>query len=85
MKIYFQAIVDKIRSHCNNIIWVPGLAYQSSYAGYATHRIEGENIGFAVHCYPGWYGSDAEQDSGEEIGSSTGEDTKLFSVDGMRR
>lgn len=51
MKIYFQAIVDKIRSHCNNIIWVPGLAYQSSYAGYATHRIEGENIGFAVLCY----------------------------------
>lgn len=78
MKIYFQAIVDKIRSHCNNIIWVPGLAYQSSYAGYATHRIEGENIGFAVHCYPGWYGSDAEQDSGEGIGSSTGGGYEAF-------
>ncbi|EKU91276.1 cellulase family glycosylhydrolase [Bacteroides oleiciplenus] len=77
-KIYFQAIVDKIRSHCNNIIWVPGLAYQSSYAGYATHRIEGENIGFAVHCYPGWYGSDAEQDSGEGIGSSTGGGYEAF-------
>ena len=60
-KIYFQSIVDKIRSHCRNIIWVPGLAYQSQYAGYATHRIEGDNIGFAVHCYPGWYGSDAEK------------------------
>lgn len=71
-KLYFQAIVDKIRTHCNNIIWVPGLAYQSSYAGYATHRIEGNNIGFAVHCYPGWFGSDAEQDSGEGIGTSTG-------------
>ena len=71
-KIYFQSIVDKIRSHCRNIIWVPGLAYQSQYAGYATHRIEGDNIGFAVHCYPGWYGSDAEKDSGEGIGSSTG-------------
>ena len=25
-----------------------------------------------MHCYPGWYGSDAEKDSGEGIGSSTG-------------
>lgn len=72
LKLYFQALVDKIRANCRNIIWVPGLSYQSSYAGYATHRIEGENIGFAVHCYPGWYGSDAEEDSGEGIGSSTG-------------
>lgn len=72
-KNYFQTIVDKIRgNNSNNIIWVPGLAYQSSYAGYATHRIEGSNIGFAVHCYPGWFGSDAEQDSAEGIGTSTG-------------
>ncbi|NDV57111.1 glycoside hydrolase family 5 protein [Bacteroides sp. 519] len=77
-KIYFQVIVDKIRSNCNNIIWVPGLAYQSSYAGYATHRIEGSNIGFAVHCYPGWFGSDAEQDSGEGIGTSTGSGYEAF-------
>lgn len=77
-KSYFQAIVDKIRINCNNIIWVPGLAYQSSYAGYATHRIEGSNIGFAVHCYPGWYGSDAEQDSGEGIGTSTGGGYETF-------
>lgn len=72
LQLYFQTIVDKIRANCLNIIWVPGLSYQSSYAGYATHRIQGENIGFAVHCYPGWYGSDAEEDSGEGIGSSTG-------------
>lgn len=72
MKRYFQAIVDKIRSNdCNNILWIPGLSYQSSYAGYASHRIEGNNIGYAVHCYPGWYGSDAEEDSSEGIGSST--------------
>lgn len=77
-KTYFQAIVDKIRANCKNIIWVPGLAYQSSYAGYANHRIEGENIGFAVHCYPGWYGSDAEQDSGEGIGTSTGGGYEAF-------
>ena len=66
MKQYFQAIVDKIRGNkARNIIWVPGLGYQSQYAGYASHRIEGENIGFAIHVYPGWYGSDAEQPSAE--------------------
>lgn len=66
MKLYFQAIVDKIRGNkARNIIWVPGLGYQSQYAGYASHRIEGENIGFAIHVYPGWYGSDAEQPSAE--------------------
>ena len=66
MKQYFQAIVDKIRGNkARNIIWVPGLGYQSQYAGYAAHRIEGENIGFAIHVYPGWYGSDAEQPSAE--------------------
>ena len=78
LQLYFQAIVDKIRANCQNIIWVPGLSYQSSYAGYANHRIQGENIGFAVHCYPGWYGSDAEQDSGEGIGSSTGGGYETF-------
>ncbi|WP_300811906.1 cellulase family glycosylhydrolase [uncultured Bacteroides sp.] len=79
MKLYFQAIVDKIRGNgSQNIIWVPGLAYQSSYAGYATHRIEGENIGFAVHCYPGWYGSDAEEDSGEGIGTMSGGGYEAF-------
>ena len=66
MKQYFQAIVDKIRGNkARNIIWVPGLGYQSQYAGYASHRIEGENMGFAIHVYPGWYGSDAEQPSAE--------------------
>ena len=49
LQLYFQAIVDKIRANSRNIIWVPGLSYQSSYAGYAKYRIQGENIGFAVH------------------------------------
>lgn len=66
MKTYFQEIVDVIRANdCRNIIWVPGLSYQSNYAGYANHPIEGENIGYAIHVYPGWYGSDAEQPSAE--------------------
>jgi beta-xylosidase len=70
---FFQGIVDAMRSQgCRNILWVPGLAYQSQYAGYATNPVQGENIGYAIHVYPGWYGSDAEQDSGEGIGTSTG-------------
>ncbi len=66
MKSYFQAIVDKIRGNkARNVIWVPGLAYQSNYAGFANHPIEGDNIGYAIHVYPGWYNSDAEEPSAE--------------------
>ncbi len=57
LKIYFQAIVDTIRASADNIIWVPGLGYQSLYSGYANNPIEGENIGYAVHVYPGWFNS----------------------------
>ena len=55
MTAYFQAIVDVMRKHCNNILLVPGLGWQSQYAGFAQYPIVGENIGYAVHCYPGWY------------------------------
>lgn len=62
---FFQAIVDSIRScGADNVLWVPGLGYQSQYAGYVKYPIQGDNIGYAVHCYPGWYGSDSESDSG---------------------
>lgn len=62
---FFQAIVDTIRANgANNILWVPGLGYQSQYAGFVKYPIQGENIGYAVHCYPGWYGSDSEADNG---------------------
>lgn len=64
---FFQEIVDEIRAvGCNNILWVPGLAYQQNYQGYVKYPIVGENIGFAVHCYPGWYGSDSEVASAEQ-------------------
>ena len=53
---FFQPIVDKIRANgFEGIIWVPGSGYQSNYRGYAAHPIEGENIGYAVHDYPGWF------------------------------
>ena len=73
MQQYFQAVIDKIRGNgANNIIWVPGLGYQSQYAGFATYRFTGENIGFAIHVYPGWYNSDAEVDPNENVGGISG-------------
>lgn len=70
---YFQPIVDAIRQQgCNNIIWVPGPGYQSDYRDYVTTPIEGNNIGYAIHCYPGWYGSDAEVESAEHTGDVSG-------------
>jgi len=57
LKTYFQTIVNTIRATTDNILWVPGLGYQSLYAGYANNPIEGQNIGYAVHVYPGWFNS----------------------------
>lgn len=70
---FFQAIVDTIRAQgCDNIVWVPGTGYQSDYRAYNTDPIQGENVGYAVHAYPGWYGSDAEQESAEQTGDIAG-------------
>lgn len=69
---FFQEIVDLMREKgCNNILWVPGSSYQSQYAGFAKYPIKGENIGYAIHVYPGWYGSDAIEPS-FELGGSYG-------------
>ncbi len=57
LKTYFQAIVDTMRTSADNILWVPGLGYQSQYAGFAVNPVEGDNIGYAVHVYPGWFNS----------------------------
>ena len=59
MHDFFQPIVDKIRGNgFTGVIWVPGTGWQANYRGYASHPIEGENIGYAVHDYVGWYGAD---------------------------
>lgn len=55
LKEYFQPVVDVIRKHCQNVVLVPGTGWQSQYAGFADYPIQGGNIGYAVHCYPGWY------------------------------
>jgi len=60
MTEYFQAIVDVIRKYSDNVVLVPGLGWQSQYAGFAKYPITGSNVCFAVHCYPGWYNSGHE-------------------------
>ncbi|MBE6265440.1 MAG: glycoside hydrolase family 5 protein [Prevotella ruminicola] len=66
---YFQPIVDKIRENgFSGIVWVPGTTWQQNYRGYAEYPIEGENIGYAVHDYCGWYGcSDDNPDPQNKI------------------
>ncbi len=58
LKGIFQPIVDQIRANgFHNVVWVPGSSWQAQYKGYASNPVEGENIGYAVHVYPGWFGS----------------------------
>ncbi len=66
---YFQPIVDKIRANgFTGIIWAPGTGWQANYTSYASHPIEGYNIGYAVHDYCGWYGcSDNTPDPNNKI------------------
>lgn len=55
---FFQPIVDKIRANgFKGIIWIPGGIWQQEYRPYAQVPITDplNNIGYAVHDYPGWY------------------------------
>ena len=55
---FFQPIVDKIRANgFKGIIWVPGTGWQMNYRPYAKYPITGDQIGYAVHDYVGWYGT----------------------------
>jgi hypothetical protein len=50
-------VVDVIRTNgADNIIWIPGLAWQSNYKGFAKKTVTGTNIGYAVHIYPAFGG-----------------------------
>ena len=66
---YFQPVVDKIRQNgFEGIVWVPGTGWQSYYRSYKDYPIEGGNIGYAVHDYPGWYNcSDDNPDPDNKI------------------
>lgn len=61
LKNFFQPIVNLIRNNGdNNVIWIPGLGWQSGYAGLATNPVTGSNIGYAVHVYPGYWGANTD-------------------------
>lgn len=67
---FFQPIVNRIRyNKFNGIILVPGAGYQSSYSGYAQYPIEDklDNMGYAVHVYPGWYGNSDDNCSAQSF------------------
>lgn len=60
---FFQPIVDVIREKgFKGIVLSSGSGYQSQYGGYKTNPITGDNIGYAVHWYPGWMGTDRSFD-----------------------
>ncbi len=62
MTQFMQELVDLMRQYCNNILLIPGLTWQQHYNGFVKYPITGENIGYAVHCYPGWFNSGSEED-----------------------
>jgi len=78
---FFQPIVDKIRENgFRGIIWVPGATWQQEYRPYSQFPItdpmtdangnSAQQIGYAVHFYPGWYNtSDSQTDTLNSIRS----------------
>ena len=58
---FMQPIVDAIRNAgANNIVLVPSLGYQSDDAGWPSYPINGSNIAYASHLYPGWFNGNAD-------------------------
>ena len=64
MMDYFQPIVNLLRTNTKTkgftgIIRVPGMVWQQEYKGYAKYPVNDpyNNLGYAVHWYPGWYNS----------------------------
>jgi len=58
LRDFFQPVIDKIRANgYKGIIWIPGTGWQASYSAYAKYPVVDpiDNLGFAVHNYPGWY------------------------------
>ena len=61
LKNFFQPIVNIVRNNgANNVIWIPGLGWQSMYKGLANNPVTGNNIGYAVHVYPGYWGANTQ-------------------------
>lgn len=55
---FMQPIVDAIRAQgADNVIWIPGLGWQGTYSNFAKYPVNGINIGYAAHVYPGYGGA----------------------------
>lgn len=69
MRDYFQPVINVIRAAgYKGIILVPGTGWQSNYKDYANYPVSDSNYAYAVHDYPGWYGtSDTSYDHNNAI------------------
>lgn len=53
---FMQPLIDTVRANgFDGVVLVPGIGYQSWFAALETNPVKGENLGYAVHVYPGWY------------------------------
>ena len=69
---FFQPIVEKIRENgFTGVIWIPGAGWQANYTDYKKHPVTGNNIGYAVHDYDGWYGCNDSQLSASDVPNAT--------------
>ncbi len=81
LRDFFQPVVDSIRSTgFDGIIWVPGAGWQSQYGDYAANPIVDNNFGYAVHCYPGWYGSGSNDGDNTNANTMMREFTRMVPV-----
>lgn len=56
---FLQPLVNTIRQQgADNIVWAPGLGYQSHYEGFVVHPVQSGNVGYAAHFYPGYISGD---------------------------
>lgn len=70
---YMQPMIDTIRvAGFKGIIWSSGLAFQSQFRNYLKTPVEDplQNLGYAVHVYPGWYCQDDNTANNERFASS---------------
>lgn len=68
---FFQPIINKIRSNgFTGVVWAPGATWQQNYTSYTDKRLNDNNLGFAVHFYPGWFKTIAN-DSGSPQSNTT--------------
>ena len=70
---YMQPMIDTIRSvGFKGIIWSSGLAFQSQFRNYLNTPVIDplNNLGYAVHVYPGWYCQNDDTADGERFASS---------------